>query len=323
VRRRSVRPASSSSSRRDDAEIVDVRPRQVRSEWTITEQGSATSIIQSSLSAALATLTQSALVSRIIELVQQVSNLLWPKPDSSFALDPGTSQLLTEFRDYTTARYDPTNPEHEQQLLYLWACSFPQETLGDRLTEQWKRLGFQGRDPATDFRGCGVFGLQQIVSYAQKYPEAFQFHLKGEHHEEAYPFAITAINLVNLIFQLLGWGMRPSTSPAKPILIKLLFLDEQGESLPEDQSTGRIASSENTGGNNCQFKKQTLDTFSEIFVATFHLFDKEWRVARANYMDFPKIVVSTQAKLEVFLQKNSLDGIIHFNYTNNMALSEQ
>ena len=169
------------------------------------------------------------------------------------------------------------------RVSYLWACSFPQESLDERVSDQWKRLGFQGRDPATDFRGCGVFGLQQLIAYARKYPAAFQFHLKGEHHEEAYPFAITAINLVNLIFQLLGWGMRPSTSPAKATLIRMLFSgDEDGERrFREDATTTSPADegedegeSEGDDDPRQQAKRRTLDIFSEVFVATFHLFDK-------------------------------------------------
>ena len=35
----------------------------------------------------------------------------------------------------------------------------PSEKLTARVSEQWKELGFQGTDPATDFRGMGIFGL--------------------------------------------------------------------------------------------------------------------------------------------------------------------
>ena len=35
----------------------------------------------------------------------------------------------------------------------------PSEKLTSRVSPQWKELGFQGNDPATDFRGMGLFGL--------------------------------------------------------------------------------------------------------------------------------------------------------------------
>lgn len=341
VRRRKAGGAgsSSSSSSRNDAEVVRTRPSDVRSQWSEEREASTTTdALSSALSTALTSLGGSPLVTFIIDLVKQAMNMLWTTPATSPTVDPRASQLLAEFRDYTTVRYDPANPKHEEQLLHLWACSFPQTSLDERVSDQWKHLGFQGRDPATDFRGCGVFGLQQIIAYAEKYPETFQFHLKGQHHEEAYPFAITAINLVNLIFQLLGWGMRPSTSPAKAALIRMLFAgDEEGERRFREGERWR-----NREGNNeederekedeqeedeqeedeqQQSKKRTLDAFSEVFVATFNLFDKEWRSCNAHYMDFPKVIASTQTKLEAFLQRNrSVDDVVHYNYTNNMAL---
>ena len=35
----------------------------------------------------------------------------------------------------------------------------PSEKLTCQVSPQWKELGFQGSDPATDFRGMGLFGL--------------------------------------------------------------------------------------------------------------------------------------------------------------------
>lgn len=58
--------------------------------------------------------------------------------------------------------FDPRNPgspltnspppEHEQMLLDLWSSTFPNEKLTGRISAQWGKLGFQGTDPATDFR---------------------------------------------------------------------------------------------------------------------------------------------------------------------------
>jgi hypothetical protein len=95
---------------------------------------------------------------------------------------------------------------------------------------------------------------------------------------------------VNLIFQLLGWGMRPSTSPAKAVLIRMLFAgDEEGERRFREGERWRRESEDKNEGEDerereeeedeqedeqQQSRKRTLDAFSEVFVATFHLFDK-------------------------------------------------
>ena len=41
----------------------------------------------------------------------------------------------------------------------------PGTELESRHTKQWQEIGFQGKDPATDFRGMGILGL-----YCLQYP---------------------------------------------------------------------------------------------------------------------------------------------------------
>jgi hypothetical protein len=38
----------------------------------------------------------------------------------------------------------------------------PGHELKSRYSEQWKEIGFQGKNPATDFRGMGILGLQNL-----------------------------------------------------------------------------------------------------------------------------------------------------------------
>ena len=42
----------------------------------------------------------------------------------------------------------------------LWDLLMPSVPLESRTTKQWQQIGFQGADPATDFRGMGMLGLQ-------------------------------------------------------------------------------------------------------------------------------------------------------------------
>ena len=39
----------------------------------------------------------------------------------------------------------------------------PATELMDRITPQWQDIGFQGNNPATDFRGMGLLGLQALL----------------------------------------------------------------------------------------------------------------------------------------------------------------
>jgi len=45
----------------------------------------------------------------------------------------------------------------------LWTSLQPDVVLTERISAQWTVIGFQGSDPATDFRGMGVLGLLNLV----------------------------------------------------------------------------------------------------------------------------------------------------------------
>ncbi len=68
----------------------------------------------------------------------------------------------------------------------------------------------------------------------------------------------------------------------------------------------------------------TVSPFGEFFVATFYIFDREWKTADAQYMDFPKISVATQKKMEQFIEKvGSLAEVVEFNSKNNYFCLQQ
>jgi hypothetical protein len=56
-----------------------------------------------------------------------------------------------------------TLPDHETKLMKLWRNLLPDRKLTERKTMEWVDIGFQGKDPATDFRGVGILGLEQLL----------------------------------------------------------------------------------------------------------------------------------------------------------------
>lgn len=113
---------------------------------------------------------------------------------TSFLTSMQNRNLLLGFKSQISQPYDQSNPLHEEQLLKLWNVSFPDTPLEARVSQQWKELGFQGTNPSTDFRGCGVFGLSNLLYFHQEYPHSFIILQRGQHHDEKYPFAITGMN---------------------------------------------------------------------------------------------------------------------------------
>jgi len=48
-------------------------------------------------------------------------------------------------------------------MVQLWNSLQPDVALTERISPQWTVIGFQGSDPATDFRGMGLLGLLNLV----------------------------------------------------------------------------------------------------------------------------------------------------------------
>ncbi|KAF7727272.1 ELMO domain-containing protein 2 [Apophysomyces ossiformis] len=115
-----------------------------------------------------------------------------------------TYRLACEINERAHTKYDSTNPLHEQKLLKLWKALMPDTELRARLTEQWTEIGFQGKDPATDFRGMGIQGLDDLLYYAQTHPSSALQTLTSSHHPVSwYPYAIVGINITQYAVQAL------------------------------------------------------------------------------------------------------------------------
>ena len=61
--------------------------------------------------------------------------------------------------------FDAANADHRTLLEQYWRATTG-EPLPAPTGPHWQRLGFQGDDPATDFRGMGVLGLHQLLYLA-------------------------------------------------------------------------------------------------------------------------------------------------------------
>jgi hypothetical protein len=80
----------------------------------------------------------------------------------------------------------------------------PDTELESRLSKQWVEIGFQGNDPATDFRGMGIQGLNDLLYFVQHYPNQSLIALQHASHPVYwYPYAIVGINITKFAYQLL------------------------------------------------------------------------------------------------------------------------
>ncbi|KJH50743.1 ELMO/CED-12 family protein [Dictyocaulus viviparus] len=106
-----------------------------------------------------------------------------------------TSQWLLLKAFYSTM--SPLALDNHSQL---FECS--------RKGDHWQIVGFQGCDPATDFRGTGILGLIQLYSMAKCLPETKLKEIVKLSRTEPndFPLAVVGINITALLVTRLRCG---------------------------------------------------------------------------------------------------------------------
>ena len=103
----------------------------------------------------------------------------------------------------------------------LWTSLMPDRQIKDRISRDWIDIGFQGADPATDFRGAGYLGLAQLVKMCStedntvrkrsQVEEMFKDSRQDLHDDHWYFFAVTGLNITQKLLHSLKQGVFDST----------------------------------------------------------------------------------------------------------------
>ncbi|XP_042063463.1 ELMO domain-containing protein A-like isoform X2 [Salvia splendens] len=198
----------------------------------------------------------------------------------------------TQFLDYTLTPI-------QEALQALWDATFPGVKLKGMISEQWKDMGWQGANPATDFRGCGFLSLENLLYFAQNYPVCVFYasddlfavgyitlatwfstntkNLKvafsrvrqkqsGERSEWEYPFAVAGINVSFMLTQMLD------------------LHSEMPKCLP--------------GFNFVRLLGKDKDAFDILYCIAFTMMDAQWLAMQASYMQFNEVLQVTRTQLE-------------------------
>ena len=142
-----------------------------------------------------------------VEFRQKLSHWLrsrrWPAPASasnaSVEPTPATCAALRMLRLERETAFDAGNQTHEDMLAEIWGLLQP-EVPFERVGKQWSCVGFQGKDPATDFRGQGLLGLRSLLALCRSHTAAARRMLS----REGFPLAIAAINISSFLTTLVG-----------------------------------------------------------------------------------------------------------------------
>ncbi|OEL21316.1 ELMO domain-containing protein A [Dichanthelium oligosanthes] len=178
-------------------------------------------------------------------------------------------ECLHRLQNRIEVQYDSSNLEHQKALKALWRTSFPGTELEGLVSDQWKEMGWQGKDPSTDFRGGGFISLENLLYFSRSYPKSFQELLCKKNGDRAlweYPFAVAGVNITFMLIQMLDLQAAKPTSLIGVVFLNLLLENDRA--------------------------------FDILYCITFKLMDQKWLEMHATYMDFNAVIKSTRRQLE-------------------------
>mgnify|MGYP003643190836 CR=1 FL=1 len=135
--------------------------------------------------------------------------------------------------DEQNLMYNSQDAEHEKMLMELWKKVFPKKKLKERVSSQWGELGFQGKDPATDFRGMGLLGLRHLLYIATVHKKDFRSIIAQYNKTEGlkqYPVACAGVEISDLLFQMFRVAKYKSFDTR---VYRILFDDESDCAMEE------------------------------------------------------------------------------------------
>ena len=167
------------------------------------------------------------------------------------------------------------------QLLHnIWSALLAPASF-KREGEEWKSIGFQGLDPATDVRGGGLLAMECLEAFAAQHTLGLKGMLHDlkdleEHNGSFYPVSTTAIVLCARLCDACGIsaGMR---GPIKPASLDLLLKAPPPSELARDLWSV-LPDKAKRGGFHGLFG---------LMLADFHV---RFVLLRASYMDAQTLV---------------------------------
>ncbi|KAG8089197.1 hypothetical protein GUJ93_ZPchr0011g28673 [Zizania palustris] len=205
-------------------------------------------------------------------------------------LSPLQEERLRSLGQRLDVPFDSSSVKHQDALKELWRLAYPSRQLPPLKSAQWKEMGWQNSDPATDFRAGGFMSLENLIYFARNYPVCFylsinhgqllptslslvgnwiglticlnmqdSFHsllhkADGKRAEWEYPFAVAGVNISYMLVQMLDLQSGKMSTKAGSHFVQLLTDDEMA--------------------------------FDNLFCVAFQMLDAQWLSRGASYMEF-------------------------------------
>jgi hypothetical protein len=211
-------------------------------------------------------------------------------------------ERLRALIDRAAIPYDATNVAHAESLRDLWKVAFPMRDLPGMKCEEWKEMGWQGVDPATDFRAGGLLSLQNLVWFAKKQNKVFKRLMRktdGARSDWEYPFAACGVNVTHALVELLQ--LRDDTKKTKTSSSS--NAEEEEDAAGDDASSSVPKRTTAAAAAFAELLATDPDAFENMYVTFFETLDAEWLSQEATYMEFNVVMKATTKKVKAALEK--------------------
>ncbi|KAG5538747.1 hypothetical protein RHGRI_019341 [Rhododendron griersonianum] len=235
----------------------------------------------------------------------------------SFDLTPVQEECLQRLQNRIEVVYDSSSPEHQEALRALWDAAFPGEELCGLVSEQWKAMGWQGKDPSTDFRGGGFISLENLLYFGRNFPFNDSSNYKPLHSPGlvlfySLPFRNLCYNLTckdlpqflqrsfqDLLLKQDGdramWEYPFAVAGVNITFMLIQMLDLEA-----------VKPQTMLGATFLKFLAENESAFDLLYCITFKLMDHQWLTMRASYMDFNAVMKATRRQLETELLQEGI-----------------
>ncbi|XP_022956718.1 ELMO domain-containing protein B isoform X2 [Cucurbita moschata] len=184
-------------------------------------------------------------------------------------LTPVQEDRLRRLKQRMKVYFDGSRIDHQEALRALWYAAYPDQELQALVSDQWKEMGWQGRDPSTDFRGAGFISLENLLFFAKTFSTSFQCLLRKQGGKPAvweYPFAVAGVNITFMLMQMLDLDVSKPRTFIRSVFLQMLSENEWA--------------------------------FDLLYCVAFVVMDKQWLERNATYMEFNDVLKSTRSQLE-------------------------
>lgn len=126
----------------------------------------------------------------------------------------GPERLKDELRPYrdlivslASTQFDNTNAIHCVLLKSVY-LKLTNSSMYHRYGSHWELIGFQGNDPATDLRACGLLSLVLLLYTLEPALASLthEIYAHSQHQVHNFPFCLVGINFTHIILDLTRHG---------------------------------------------------------------------------------------------------------------------